>query len=166
MNTERNIRMTGKSINVVYYTIYLITIFVVLAIFFLTYSDANIQRIDALSQLGSTLSSAYYIYLLATIPGALYLFYKYTLKLRNEKDEYVKLSKYKKAVYIRLWIIGFGLIAGMLLVFALRSQSMIFASAIAAIALYFCKPSRTKIINELDLDPDADTRTKPGEKYL
>jgi len=102
------------------------------------------------------ISTTYLIYLLVSIPVALYWFHIYTVKLRKETDEFLKFKKYKKASNIRLWVVGTGLIVGVILVYLLRSQSMIFTSAIAAIALYFSKPSAVKMIRELDLDADPN----------
>lgn len=96
------------------------------------------------------------IYLLTSIPLALYLFHIYTQKLRKETNEFIQFQKYKKASNIRLWVVGIGLVVGVLLVYLLRSQSMIFTAAMAAIALYFCKPSGIKMIRELDLDADPN----------
>ncbi|NLO69620.1 MAG: hypothetical protein GX102_01430 [Porphyromonadaceae bacterium] len=156
MDIERKIRMLTRSINVVYYTIYLLTIFAVVVIFVLSFGDVSVKTIDPLSKLGTNISTAYIIYLLVSIPAGLFLFHQYTLKLRKETDEYIKFQKYKKAAYLRLWVVGIGLIIGVILVYVLRSQSMIFTAAIAAIALYFCKPSGVKVIRELDLDADPN----------
>ncbi len=164
MELERKVRMLSRSINVVYYTIYLLTIIAVVAIFFMSYGNVKVSTIDPLSKLGSTINTIYIIYLLISIPAALYLFHQYTLKLKNEKDEYIKFQKYKKASYLRLWIVGFGLIAGVILVYVLRSQSMIFTAAIAAIALYFCKPSMPKVVKELGLEDEQNEIT--GKKYI
>ena len=156
MEIERKIRMITKSITVSYYVIYLLTILAVVAIFFMTYANVNIERIDALSPLGVKISTVYLIYLLTSIPLALYLFHIYTQKLRKETNEFIQFQKYKKASNIRLWVVGIGLVVGVLLVYLLRSQSMIFTAAMAAIALYFCKPSGIKMIRELDLDADPN----------
>ncbi len=156
MEIERKIRMITKSITVTYYVIYLLTILAVVAIFFMTYANVNIERIDALSPLGVKISTVYMIYLLTSIPLALYLFHIYTQKLRKETNEFIQFQKYKKASNIRLWVVGIGLVVGVLLVYLLRSQSMIFTAAMAAIALYFCKPSGIKMIRELDLDADPN----------
>ena len=156
MEIERKIRMITKSITVTYYIIYLLTIIAVIAIFFMTYTNVDVNRIDALSSLGIKISTIYMFYLLASIPSALYLFHLYTLKLRKETNEFLQFQKYKKASNIRLWVVGTGLIVGVILVYVLRSQSMIFTAAIAAIALYFSKPSGVKMIRELNLDADAN----------
>ncbi len=62
MELDRKVRMLSRSINVVYYTIYLLTIVAVVTIFFLTYSDAEVNRIDPLSKLGTNISTAYIIF--------------------------------------------------------------------------------------------------------
>lgn len=156
MDLERKIRTTAKSINVVYYIIYLLTIIAVVTVFFMTYTNVEVKKIDALSPLGVNINTGYLVFLLVSIPSSLYLFHRYTLKLRNESDEYTMFRKYKKAAVIRLWVVGIGLIVGVILVWLLRSQSMVFTSAIAAIALYFCKPSPLKVVRELDLDVDIN----------
>ena len=164
MEFDRKVRMLSRSINVVYYAVYLLTIIAVVVIFFLSHANIKLVEIDPLSKLGSTINTIYIIYLLVSIPAALYLFHKFTLKIKNEKDEYSKFQKYKRASYIRLWVVGIALVVGVALVYVLHSKSMIFTAAIAAIALYFCKPSPLKIIRELDLDAEENKIT--GTKYL
>lgn len=156
MEIERKIRMITKSITVTYYTVYLLTIIAVVTIFFMTFMNTEVPKIEPLDPLAVKISSAYLIYLLISIPLALYLFHIYTQKLRKESDEFTQFKKYKKASAIRIWVVGIALIVGVLLVFFLKSQSMIFSAAIAAIALYFCKPSGVKMIRELDLDADPN----------
>lgn len=165
INIERNIRMIGRSINVVYYAIYLLTIIAVLAFFAITFGEVPVQKIDPLSKIGSSLQTVYLAYLLTTIPLALYWFHKKTLTLQKEEDIFLRMKKYKKAASIRLWVVGAALLIGVILVFFMHSQSMIFAAAMAAIALYFCKPSRKKLINELDLHEEVKDRNI-GNKYV
>ena len=98
----------------------------------------------------------YILYLLISIPYALWSFHKKTKKWQQIKDQYVKLVEYEKGSKLRLWIIGAGLIAGIVLVYFMRSKSMIFCAAIAAIALYFTKPTLNKMISELKLDEDRE----------
>ncbi len=164
MNLERKIRLLGRSINVIYYTIYLLVIVAVILIFFFTYTNVEVKTIDPLSPLGSNIQTVYILYLLISIPASLYLFHRYTKKLQDEMDQYEQFKKYKKAASKRIWAIGLGFLIGVVLVYLLQSQSMIFTAAIAAIALYFCKPTRMKIINDLDLDVDSDQPT--GTKYV
>ncbi len=147
---------TIKNINLVYYMLYMTTVVVAVIIFFLTFSNAQTTHIDEKSQTGIIISSVYILYLLISIPYALWSFHKKTKKWQLIKDEYVKLMEYEKGSKIRLWIIGAGLIAGIVLVYFMRSKSMIFCAAIAAIALYFTKPTLNKMISELKLDEDRE----------
>ncbi|HNX89643.1 MAG TPA: hypothetical protein PKH58_11205 [Paludibacteraceae bacterium] len=147
---------TIKNINLVYYMLYMTTVVVAVIIFFLTFSNAQTTHIDEKSQTGIIISSVYILYLLISIPYALWSFHKKTKKWQQIKDQYVKLVEYEKGSKLRLWIIGAGLIAGIVLVYFMRSKSMIFCAAIAAIALYFTKPTLNKMISELKLDEDRE----------
>ena len=150
---------TIKNINLVYYMLYMTTVVVAVIIFFLTFSNAQTTHIDEKSQTGIIISSVYILYLLISIPYALWSFHKKTKKWQLIKDEYVKLMEYEKGSKIRLWIIGAALIAGIVLVYFMRSKSMIFCAAIAAIALYFTKPTMNKMISELKLDENREDET-------
>ena len=47
-----------------------------------------------------------------------------------------------------------GLMLGVLFFYVMGSQSMIFCAGIAAIGLFFCKPSQAKISSELQIDEE------------
>jgi uncharacterized membrane protein YgaE (UPF0421/DUF939 family) len=64
----------------------------------------------------------------------------------------LKLKKYRKAGLFRILVIGIGLVLGVLFFYIMGLQSMIFSAGIAAIALFFCKPSEAKITIDLQLD--------------
>ena len=145
-----------KNINLVYYLLYMTTVVAAVIIFFLTFSNTREVYIDEKSKTGIIISSVYILYLLISIPYALWSFHKKTKKWQLIKDQYVKFTEYEKGSKIRLWIIGFALIAGIVLVYLMHSKSMIFCAAIAAIALYFTKPTVNKMIAELRLDEDNE----------
>ena len=147
---------TIKNINLVYYLLYMTTVVVAVIIFFLTFTNTGEVYIEEKSQTGIIISSIYILYLLVSIPYALWSFHRKTKKWQQIKDQYVKLTEYEKGSKIRLWIIGIGLIAGIVLVYFMHSKSMIFCAAIAAIALYFTKPTVNKMIAELRLDEEED----------
>ncbi len=86
------------------------------------------------------------------MPITLAIFNKLTKKWAQLEDKNLRLEKYKKAGTIRIAIVGLGLILGVLFFYIMNSQSMIFSAGIAAIALFFCKPSEAKISTELDLE--------------
>jgi hypothetical protein len=111
--------------------------------------------IDAQSPNGITISSIFIIYIIGSIPLTLGGFHLLTKKWMAIENLTEKLKKYEKAAIWRLIIIGASVALGVFLFYILRSQSMIFCAGIAAIALFFCKPSEAKINSELQLD-DTD----------
>ena len=130
----------------------MMTVVAAVIIFFLTFSNTRTTYIEERSQTGIILSSVYILYLLISIPYALWSFHRKTKKWQLIQDDYLKFKAYEKGSLIRLYIIGISLIAGVILVYVMRSRSMIFCAAIAAIALYFSKPTVNKMIKELKLE--------------
>jgi len=146
---------TIKNINRVYYLLYMTTVVIAVIIFFLTFSNAQSIYIDEKGKTGIIISSVYILYLLVSIPYALWNFHQKTKKWQLIKDQFVKFAEYEKGAKIRLWIIGAGLIAGIVLVYLMHSKSMIFCAAIAAISLYFTKPTMNKVISDLKLNDET-----------
>lgn len=107
--------------------------------------------IEATSALGTQLSYITIMYLLITTPLALALFHKKCKQLALLDDVESKLASYLKYNAIRMSVIGFGLLMSILFFYLLQSQSMIFCAAISAIALYFCKPTQSRVEKELNL---------------
>jgi len=140
-----------KRINLAYYLIYTLTILATIVGYLLTMNqDTNI---DIKSNLSITLSSLVYLYLMVSIPGALALFHRYTKKLSEIEDKYTKINKYVTAASWRLIAVGFGLVFSVITFYIIRTQSMIYCAAIAAIVLlFFCKPTESKIISDLKLE--------------
>jgi len=146
---------TVKKIGQFYYYIYTATILsTVIGYMFTLNSNKNI---DPLSTLGITLKSVVILYLLISIPLSLAGFHRMTLKWRKIENETLKLKEYQKGAILRLILIGIGLIGSIIVFFVLRSDiSLIYCFGIAAIALFFCKPSVSKIISELKLEVSED----------
>ncbi|MGC3977567.1 MAG: hypothetical protein QM751_04635 [Paludibacteraceae bacterium] len=147
---------TLRGINGVYYTVYMITILSAVVVFMFTYLNVNIQYVDEKSPLGITISSLLVIYMLVSIPLAFWWFYKNTKKWQQLTDKFDKFRLYKQASVIRLWVIGAGLILGVIMTYLMRSTNMIYIAAIAAVALFFCKPTVGKMIKELGLDEEEE----------
>lgn len=144
---------TLKNLTYVYYAVYASAILAALLGYYLTYNGNFV--IDALSPMGITISSIFIIYIIGSIPltlGGFHLLTKKWLAIENQTE---KLKKYEKAAIWRLIIIGASVALGVFLFYIIRSQSMIFCAGIAAIALFFCKPTEAKIYSELQLD-DSD----------
>lgn len=144
-----------KRINMIYYSLYFLTIAITVIGYFLT-MESDTKTIDPQSSTGIILSSVVIIYLLISIPGALALFHRYTKKLIPIQDEFLKLNKYAYGATLRLLFIGLGLIFSVITFYLLRNQSMLFSAFIAFVSLIFCKPTERKIMRELQMDENED----------
>ena len=142
-------KKTLTKLTIAYYVVYIAAVLAATAGYYILKEGVSI---DAQSQTGITISSALIIFIIGSIPVTLGLFHRYSKKIATLEDVQIKVKKYEMASYLRLTIIGLGLILGVLFFYILHSQSMLFCAGIAAIALFFCKPSISKMINDIDLD--------------
>lgn len=142
-----------KKLTFVYYAVYASAILAAVLGYYLTFKGNLV--IDAQSPNGITISSIFIIYIIGSIPLTLGGFHLLTKKWIAIEDLTEKMKRYENAAIWRLIIIGLSIALGVFLFYILRSQSMIFCAGIAAIALFFCKPSEPKIKSELQLD-DSD----------
>ncbi|MDP4240181.1 MAG: hypothetical protein Q8904_11995 [Bacteroidota bacterium] len=142
-----------KRINLAYYLIYTLTILSTIVGYLVTQTSET--TVDVKSPLSIALSSMVILYIIISIPAALYLFHRNTKKWIELEDNFIKLEKYAAGATWRLLAIGFGLVLSVIVFYIIRTESMIFCAAITAIALLFCKPSEVKIKSELNLeDPE------------
>jgi len=142
-------KKTLTKITIAYYVVYIAAVLAATAGYYILREGFSI---DVQSQTGITLSSALIIFIIGSIPVTLGLFHRYSKKIAALEDVETRVKKYEMASYLRLTIIGLGLIFGVLFFYILHSQSMLFCAGIAAIALFFCKPSKSKMINDIDID--------------
>ena len=142
-------KKTLTKITIAYYVVYIAAVLAATAGYYILREGFSI---DVQSQTGITLSSALIIFIIGSIPVTLGLFHRYLKKIAALEDVEIRVKKYEMASYLRLTIIGLGLIFGVLFFYILHSQSMLFCAGIAAIALFFCKPSKSKMINDIDID--------------
>jgi len=142
-------KKTLTKITIAYYVVYIAAVLAATAGYYILREGFSI---DVQSQTGITLSSALIIFIIGSIPVTLGLFHRYLKKIAVLEDVEIRLKKYEMASYLRLTIIGLGLIFGVLFFYILHSQSMLFCAGIAAIALFFCKPSKSKMLNDIDID--------------
>ncbi|PIF02710.1 MAG: hypothetical protein CR965_00220 [Paludibacter sp.] len=148
---ERKIKYLIREINLVYYAVYLITVLIAVGIFLMNIGKMEFSQVNETSQLGRNISTVYLVYLLGAIPFSLYGFTKRAKKWQEIENESLMFEKYKQGSRLRIVIVGLALIVGVVLVYVLNSKSMIFSAGIAAVALYFCKPTYRKITKDLNL---------------
>lgn len=144
---------TLRQLTIAYYCVYAAAIAAALTGFYILRSGL---RIEPLSQTGTILNSILIVLIIGCIPVTLAVFNKKTKNWAKLENQDQKLALYKTAGTIRIAIIGIALITGVLFFYIMNSQSMIFCAGIAAIALFFCKPSEAKIETDLELFNSED----------
>ncbi|MFZ4582872.1 MAG: hypothetical protein ACOYM7_09505 [Paludibacter sp.] len=142
-------KRTLRILLVAYYAVYVAAILAATSGYYILKSGFNI---DPLTSNGTIINSFIIIYILSTVPLALAIFNKMTKKWALIQDENERLEKYQKGGILRIAIIGGGLVLGVVFFYIMNSQSMIFCAGIAAVALFFCKPSEIKLVNDLNMD--------------
>lgn len=144
-------KKTLQNLTLAYYVNYIVAALTAFAGFYILRSG---YRIDPQSEAGIAISSVLIILIIGSVPLTLGMFHRYTKKLVNIEDIEIRLAKYQTAGLIRIVIMGFGLVLGVLFFYLMGSQSMLFCAGIAAIGLFFCKPSQAKISSELQIDEE------------
>ena len=142
-------KKTLKLLRLTYYSVYLTAIIAAFSGYTIL---KNGLTIDPKSDTGVTLQSILIIFIIGSIPLTLATFNRMTKKWAELNNIDEKIIKYRRAGIIRIIIIGLGLILGVVFFYVMQSQSMISIAGIAAVALFFCKPSENKIIIDLKLE--------------
>lgn len=142
-------KQTLRQLVIAYYSVYIAAIAAATSGFYILKSGF---RINPLSQTGTIINTLLIIFIIGSVPLTLGYFNKLTKKWALLEDENQRLENYRKAGTIRIAIIGLGLVLGVLFFYIMNSQSMIFCAGIAAIALFFCKPTESKISSELGIN--------------
>jgi len=142
-------KKTIRDISIAYYAFYILAILGALAGYYIL---RNGFTIDPQSQNGITLSTVLIVLIIGSVPLSLAIFNKHTKKLALLEDESEKFIKYRKAAFLRIMVLGVGLVLGIVFFYVMQSQSMIFCAGIAAIGLFCCKPNESKIISDLQLE--------------
>jgi hypothetical protein len=142
-------KQTLRQLQIAYYSVYIAAIAAATSGFYILKSGFVI---NPLSQTGTILNTLLIIFIIGSVPLSLGYFNKLTKKWALLEDENQRLEKYRKFGILRITVIGLGLVLGVLFFYIMNSQSMIFCAGIAAIALFFCKPSEAKISTELNIE--------------
>ncbi len=140
-----------RILTLVYYTNYILALLSALIGY---YFLRNNIKIDAQSEIGIIISTILIILIIGSVPLTLSIFNRYTKKIVTIEDIETRIAKYQAAGIVRIQIMGLGLVLGVLFFYLMGSQSMLFCGGIAAIGLFFCKPTQAKISSELHIDED------------
>ena len=142
---------TVKKIGQFYYYIYTATLLTAVVGYLLTMNNNN--HVDMLSPLGIALKSIVILYILISIPLSLGGFHRMTKKWMLIEDETLKFKTYQKGAIIRLILIGIGILGSIIVFFIIHTDiTLIYCFLITGIALFFCKPTEGKMINDLKLE--------------
>ena len=155
MDTEfTNIK---KQINIVYYALYVMYLLLVVIFGYLLKDAENALRFDPLTQPGQSIAYVVILYVIASIPGALWWFKQKMKKVSRIADEDAKQKQYTSYAIIRVVLIGLGAIMAIIAFYVLGNyQPMLWCAGIAILAQFFCKPSDRKIYLEMNNKNEED----------
>ena len=140
-----------KRTSIFFYLMFIVTILSVVGGYYFATEGFVVNE-----EMKVNLSSAYFLYVLAVIPLTFYLFNKQIKKTALIENENVRLEKYQQASTLRILLIGSAMILGTIIFsFLFRTQSILFCTGIAVLAMLFCVPSKAKLISELGIDDEA-----------
>ncbi|MGN0187801.1 MAG: hypothetical protein ACI392_08690 [Paludibacteraceae bacterium] len=89
------------------------------------------------------------LYVIVTTPLILKWFSRVVERLRAVPDVADKYRRYGRVAKVRLVVVMLGLLASLFFYYVLCEQSLLWLAGISAIALYFCKPTRAKVEQDL-----------------
>lgn len=143
-----------KRLNTLYYTFFVLYI---AAIGLFGYALKGKWLIDPMSTGGQIIQYVVIIYLLASVPGALYGFKQLMKRVSKITDPAQQERIYGRYAALRMTLIALGALLAIPAFYVLGCyQSMLWCAAIAIVAQYFCKPTERKVYLEMnDLSEDA-----------
>ncbi len=96
------------------------------------------------------ISSFAYVYLLSSIPFALWWYSKKIAVVATIENTDERYAKYMYWVLFRQIVIGASFVGNIILLYLLHSNSFLYAAAIGAVGMIFCKPNKNSIERELN----------------
>ena len=146
-----------KQINIVYYALYVMYLLLIVIFGFLLKGKEGFVTFDPLSQFGQIFSYVVIMYVIVSIPGALWWFKKQMKKVSQMEDETAKRAKYLSCAVIRVAAIGAGAVLSLIAFYYLgQYQPMLWCAGIAVLAQFFCKPTDRKIYLEMNDKNEED----------
>lgn len=146
-----------RTLNLYYYGIMVLTLLSGTLAYFAIMKD-YVQPIAPLSTLGQVLQYLVIFDALLTIPAGLYWCKRQCKQLCQLEDESAKLQGYKKAAKWRILLVGNTMVLGIAAFYLMGAyQSLLWVTAMSAIAWWFTKPSEQKMQAELEpQDPNQE----------
>ena len=89
------------------------------------------------------------LYVIVSTPLILKWFSRMVARLHAVPDAADRCRRYGRVAKVRLAVVTVGLLASLFFYYVLCEQSLLWLAGISAIALYFCKPTRNKVEQDL-----------------
>lgn len=138
----------ARRLNWFYYGSYVLACLAATLFWYLV-TGQSLSVIEPQSVGGNIMQYVVILYVLVTVPGGLYVFKRVCEKIRK-MEETQRYAMYYKWAVVRICVIGLGITLCIIAFYVLGGYvSMIWCAAIAALGLYFCKPTPRKIQLEL-----------------
>lgn len=142
--------MKPKTLLTIMYYVYM-TIFAVVVVLFRYANTGDTALWDPMAQDGQMVQYAVIAYMLASVPGALFFFKRAMKNVAAIEDEKLKEQTYTSYAFIRMSVIAFGVVLGILAFYLMGGyMPMLWCAAISAVAMIFCKPTQDKIEAEMN----------------
>ncbi len=155
MDTEYS--QIRKVINIVYYALYALYVLLIAVFGFWFKPSDHGMALDPLAQPGQSVAYCTIVYVIASVPGALWWFKKQMKRVSRITDERMQHQQYTNCAVARVLLIGIGAALGIVSFYFLGAyQPMLWCAAIAVIAQYFCKPTDRKIYLEMNNKNEED----------
>ena len=145
---EQLINKAYKKANLYYYTVFVKAVLFALLGYLANKHYPNLFVFT--EETKTVVSTIAYLYLVGSIPLALWMFSKKVAQLIEIEDLNIRYQKYMNWVTIRIALIGVGFVINIVLFYMFHSSSFLYAAAIAAVAMLFCKPNKRNIDKELN----------------
>lgn len=102
------------------------------------------------------ISTISYLYLMASIPFALWYSNKKVNTLGKIEDDEQRYNEYMKIVKLKIGLVAVAFVVNIILFYLLHSYNFLYAAGIAAVALIFCKPKEEDIAVALSKDDEEE----------
>lgn len=139
-------RNVYKTLNQVYYLIYTFIILLAISCYFLNLNNLLSISVSEVTQL---VFIGIQCLITAIMLGYFVIFITYTSKAKQTTDLTVRASEFIRKAKIRLYLIGFSLLVGVISLYVAKSEVSLYLIGTSAILLLLSKPNETRIDNVL-----------------
>lgn len=148
-NTNKNIEAKTKWIVrralIGYYTLFVFAVIIALVGYF----SKNMLPLDIEDGMVSGIKTGSYLYMFVSIPFALWIYAKKSVKVEGDEKKLLKLA------LLRVCLVGFIFVFNLVLFYLCYDFNFLYAAGIGAIALLFCKVNSDEVKEKLEIENDS-----------